>query len=164
MSSTAKFTMQTTMNGSEAQIEMIGYINEFATFTPLTAPASIVKINLRGVNGLNSVGTRNWCQYLATLKPPTKIILDGCPVIVVKALNQVEGAFPANADVNSFLVPFISDASGQRLDVLFANGTHFSPKGELKVPEVKDAVGNAMDMDIIPEVYFSFLKRYDVKI
>lgn len=152
------FTFTESTADNQTKIVLTGYVNEFAKLPEILNPAATMRIGLKGVTGLNSVGTRNWCDWLRTIKPPTVIILEECPMIFVKAFNQVQGALTPTTQVASFYVPYYSDDTGERKDVLFVSGQHFMTGG-VKPPEVKDSAGKPMEMDVIAESYFAFLKR-----
>jgi hypothetical protein len=138
-------------------VEISGLINEFAEF-PNVKISPIVRVSLKGVTGLNSVGTRNWCNWIGSIQSPSTIVLTDCPVIFVRAFNQVEGALPANASVFSFLVPYISEITDEYKDILFIKGNEFTEEKGVRPPNIDDSKGNRMDMDVVFGSYFEFLK------
>lgn len=152
------FNVQVSQQDNKLIATVTGYVNEYSKFPPLPVTDYVV-IDLGGVKGLNSVGTRGWCTWLKEITHTTKIVLEKCPVIFVKSFNQVKHSYPDNAQVLSFVVPYFSDANDERKDIIFKFNENFDNNGPLKYPEVKDTTGAEMEMDVVPEVYFAFLKR-----
>lgn len=136
-----------------------GYVDEHANFPPTTDFAKTVRIDLSKAEGMNSIGTKNWCQWMDTLKPPLQLFAEGCPPIFVKAFNTVMGALPKNMKVLSFQVPYVGyDGNEPRRDILFRLNHEFQENGKLAAPTIKDEAGNELEMDVLP-TYFNFLKR-----
>lgn len=144
--------------GNSNVVSISGYIDESAVFPPLAGAAHSVTIDLAHVTGLNSVGTRNWCTWIGNLKAPTPIQLVNCPAIIVKTFNTVLGAYPVHVQAVSFFVPFYSEKDSSRKDFLYRLDREFTRDGTVKNPQISDALGNAMELDVLPN-FFRFLKR-----
>lgn len=137
--------------------ELSGYVNELSVFPkPVFAPT--VRINLENVTGLNSVGTKIWCTWVAMIKPPTLIRLEKCPFIFIRCFNQVSGSYLDNMQVISMKIPYYSEGTGERSEALLLRDTHFDARGKIAVPDLLDSKGNKMDLDVTDE-YFRFLIR-----
>ena len=79
--------------------------------------------------------------------------------MIVDQINMVSGFLPEGAEVESFMVPYYSDASDTEKMVLFTKGKEFKD-GEVFPPEdVKDESGELMEMDVIEAKYFKFIKK-----
>lgn len=154
----APFTFSSQIHGLETHIEISGFVNETAKF-PAVNVTPILRISLREVKGLNSVGTRAWCDFLATLKSASEVWLDQCPVLFVKAFNQVKGAILPNCIVQSLVVPYYSDASGEGTDVLYVLDQDFRKGGSFNIKSVMDSKGQPMEPDVVLNTYFGFLKN-----
>jgi len=153
-----EFKIDITPKGDDLDIVVSGYINEFSKF-PKLQPANTVTIDLGGVKGLNSIGTRAWCSWVKEIHHPAKIVLAKCPVIFVKSFNQVKGSYPDNAKITSFAVPYYSDANDERKDVFFVLNEHFGFPDGLRIPKITDSQGAEMEMDVVEDIYFNFLNR-----
>ena len=151
------FTYTEKQVGNTLLLQFAGSIDENTKFPPLKSGGR-VSLNMRRVTGLNSNGTRSWCVWLAKQKPPLAIMLEEVPVLVVKSFTMVQGFLTPNTDVLSFFVPFYSDETGERNDFLAVKDRHYFPGGRLDLPQIKDSKGNVMELDVIPEHYFGFLK------
>ncbi len=150
------FKMKSWMEGNTSFVEITGAIDERAQFTEVKLAEKMV-INLEGVNFINSIGTRAWCLWLQRFRAPLKITMVRCPVIMVKSFSSVKSFLTDRCTIESFYIPFYSDNTGERKDFLAVRGTHFGD-ADMQLPEIKDSKGEIMDMDVVPELYFSFIK------
>lgn len=161
----SQFTSTQTANGPELQLAFSGTIDEDVVF-PVVDPKAYTKIvlNLQNVKSINSVGIREWLNWIAPLAQNADFFLDNAPKAVVFQFNMVEGFLPARAQVRSFYVPFYSESKDQEENVLFTVGKEvFLKDGEIKVdydPKTAKPGGvDDMEMDVTQAKYFQFLKR-----
>lgn len=150
------FKMKTSMDDKTTYVEVGGAIDETAQFTEVQLSEKVV-INLEGVNFINSAGTRSWCLWLQRFRGPVQITMVRCPVIMVKSFSSVKSFLTERCTIESFYVPFYSENTGERKDFLAVKGTHFTGR-DLNLPEMKDSAGEVMELDVIPEMYLSFIK------
>jgi hypothetical protein len=153
----SSFKVIESFNEGINDVAISGLINEFAEF-PNVHLALTVRISLKGVTGLNSVGTRKWCDWIGSIGSPSTIVLTDCPVIFARAFNQIEGTLPENALVMSFYVPYISEITDEYKNILFVYEKDFTKERGIHPPEVLDSKGNKMEMDVVVDSYFEFLK------
>lgn len=147
---------KTKENGSDC-LTLKGNIDEDASFAPATAEGAQVTVDLGGVTAINSVGIREWIKWTKSLPSGCKMVVRNCPKIVVDQINMVLGFLPPGARVESFFVPYYSDATGNEKMVLFVNGKEFKD-GKVSPPEgVNDDGGEPMEMDVIEAKYFKFV-------
>jgi hypothetical protein len=147
----------TSQNGSK--VVLSGYLNELATLPPLKKDQNLT-IDLDAIVGLNSIGTRKWCQWINDCSNLfEKISLENCPVIFVKTFNQIADSLTEKCAVNSVKIPFYSEAIDERKMVVLFLGKDYSFDGLFRVPDIKDSTGNAMEIDIITDNFFNFLKK-----
>lgn len=152
------FSVNKKPEGSSLILEIKGNIDEDSNFTPpdLGSTASVV-LDLEGVTAINSVGIREWIKWTKGFPASLQLAVRKCPKIIVDQINMVSGFLPSGTVVQSFYVPYYSDASGNEKMVLFENGKEFKG-GDLFPPaEVKDESGEVMEMDVIEAKYFKFL-------
>lgn len=144
--------------GSNLVLEIQGNIDEDATFSPPDIGAfANVAIDLEKVTAINSVGIREWIKWVKAFPPNVQLSVRKCPKIVVDQINMVAGFLPQGTKVESFFVPYYSDASGSEKMVLFEEGREYKG-GEVFAPaEVKDDSGELMEIDVIEAKYFKFL-------
>lgn len=134
-----------------------GSLDEHAKF-PESRPVSKAVIRLGGITLINSQGTRLWIGWIQRFRPPIQVVLEDCPVLFVKNFKLIKGFLPEHFVVNSFVLPFYSEATRERRDVLLERGIHFGHNAKLNIPEQLDSSGNKMEVDVIENTYLSFLK------
>jgi hypothetical protein len=145
---------QTQLN-NEILIKLEGAIDE-DTFFP-TNFNSAIRLDMEKLTGMNSVGIRKFVMWTDKLKN-FPMILEKCQPICVRNFNFVLHFYRPNMTIESFYVPYYSDATGERKKVLFRRGIEYSPGRELKLPVVKDTKGLIMELDEDEKSYFNFLK------
>jgi len=134
-----------------------GALDEHAKF-PESRPVSKAIIRVGGITLLNSQGTRLWIGWIQRFRPPLQVHLEDCPVLFVKNFRLIKGFLPDHFVVNSFILPFYSEATRERRDVLLERGIHYGRGIKLNVPEQLDSQGGKMEIDVIESTYLSFLK------
>ncbi len=155
----SQFSFEKKESGSDLELHLKGGIDEDSSFQgiELTNYKNIV-IDLDGVTAINSCGIREWVKWIRSTPPEGKVIIRNCPKVIVDQINMVAGFLPPNGTVESFYVPYFSEASGSEKMILFRKGSEFQ-SGEVTPPVgVKDESGEEMEMDVIEAKYFKFLK------
>lgn len=150
-----KFRMKSRIDGDTTFVELGGAIDETADFGDIKTNQKLT-INLENVTFMNSVGTRSWCLWIQRFREPTEVTLVRCPAIVVKSFSIVRGILTDHCTVQSFYVPYYSQATGERKDFLAIRGTHFLGP-QVSIPPVHDSKGAVMELDVA-DSYFAFLK------
>lgn len=151
------FSIQKTKENGADCLTLKGNIDEDANFAAATVQGNAVTVDLEGVTAINSVGIREWIKWTKTLPSGCKMTVRNCPKIVVDQINMVLGFLPPGSKVESFFVPYYSDASGNEKMVLFVNGREFK-NGKVTPPDtVQDDAGETMEMDVIEAKYFKFV-------
>lgn len=145
-------------HGDTIEYSFSGALDEYAKF-PESRPLKKAVIRLGGVTLLNSQGTRAWIGWIQRFRPPLQVVLEDCPVLFVKNFGLVKGFLPEHFVVQSFILPFYSETTRERRDVLLERGIHFERGGKLKLPEQVDSLGTKMEVDVIENAYLAFLKR-----
>lgn len=155
-----QFKAEKVLNGSEASVVVSGHIDEDATFGSIDlAGATKVIVDLDGVTAINSCGIREWIKWIRTAAPSVPVVYRNCPKIIVDQINMVAGFLPEYGKVESFYVPYYSDASGNEKMILFKEGAEFKGSEVNPPAEVKDEDGSLMEMDVIEAKYFKFLQK-----
>ncbi|MGE4131328.1 MAG: hypothetical protein AB7F86_06795 [Bdellovibrionales bacterium] len=139
-------------------IEISGPIDERTRFQELPK-SDKMQIMLERLTTLNSPGIRTWLLWMQTFREATSVSLTHVPVIMVNAMASVAGFIRSFMTVDSFYVPFYDDETGESTRFLAIRGKHYGNAGKLMLPEVKTSTGKPMELDVSPEVYFSFLKQ-----
>ena len=135
-----------------------GAIDETAQLPPLAnTRATVVLVNMRKVSAINSAGTRSWVNWVGRVQAPKQVWPEECPAVFVRNLSLVKGLLNASTKVVSFYVPFYSEATGERADLLVRDGHEFGVGIPFKVIPPNDKNGEPMEMDVLPETYLAFL-------
>ncbi len=156
----SQFGFDKKAEGPAAVIALRGNIDEDANFSTISLEgAKEVVLDLEQVSAINSCGIREWIKWIKTA-PSSKFIYRKCPKVIVDQINMVSGFLPENGMVESFFVPYYSDASDTEKMVLFTSGKEFKGSEIFPPDEVKDDKnGDVMEMDVIEAKYFKFLKK-----
>lgn len=146
--------------------ELIGNIGETSEiFNLKVGTVSELIVDFKFVTYINSVGVKNWIFWSGRLPPTIKVSFVNCISAVVNQINTVKGFLPKNGTVNSFFVPYHCENCSHEERLLAEKGVHFdfatdiSPASisiseKMPCPNCK----GEMDMDVIPDRYFAFLK------
>lgn len=160
-----KSTLQ--VAGAELKLTFEGLIDEDVTFPAVEAGKHTkVTIDLAAVKSINSVGIREWLNWIKPIAATSRIELLRCPKALVFQFNMVEGFLPANSTVSSFFVPFFCEKCDKEENALFTVGKEVSVAGgAVKMSFDKAGLGLCkdaaceMEMDVTEAKYFQFLKR-----
>lgn len=141
------------------RVALAGELREDSAMPELSESGDKLIINLNEVTGLNSVGTRLWCRFVADATTKYgEVLVEEAPMLFVKAFSQIQGAINKKCKVVSLKVPYYSESSGENKNVSVKLGEHYFPDRSPTLPEVKDSTGQPMEVDVIEDAYFAFLK------
>jgi hypothetical protein len=155
-----QFKAEKSQSGSEVVVKFQGHIDEDAQFAGVElVGASKVVVDLDGVTAINSCGIREWIKWIRTAPPGANVVYQKCPKVIVDQINMVSGFLPEKGSVESFYVPYYSDASGTEKMILFKHGVEYKGNEVFPPAEVKDESGEVMEMDVIEAKYFKFLQK-----
>jgi hypothetical protein len=115
----------------------------------------VVTIDLSGVRQVSSIGVRKWVRFLEELGPDRRVAFVRCSPAFVSQAAMIRN-FLGRGTVESVLVPYSCLECGQEKEVL----VEISPGGPPPVREELDCgCGAHLEIDVLPEVYFSFLEN-----
>lgn len=154
---TTAFSVDITETPTEIKLTFNGSLSESGALPPIPHKNKTVLIDMLNIKYINSYGIKLWCQWVSQ-NDATKLVFQNCPFVFVKHLSAIRGMWTANMQMQSFFVPFYSEASQERKDVLLTEGTHFTKEGVKKFQQVFDSKGNEMELDVNANIYFEFLK------
>lgn len=164
----SEFKYSQKVEGTNLILAFEGTIDEDVVFPVVdVAGQSQVTIDLMGIKTINSVGIREWLNWIKPLSESSSIVLMNCPKAMVFQFNMVEGFLPARSTVASFYVPFYCEKCDREDNVLFKVGEDVTVAdgGELKISvDAKSRIGCAeapceTEMDVTEAKYFQFLKK-----
>lgn len=154
----SKFQSKMDRQGSKLTLQIGGVIDEDADFSTLPlSGAQEIYIDMDAIKSINSCGIREWIKWIGA-GSSAKVVYAKCPKVIVDQMNMVDGFLPSYAQVESFYVPYYNEDSGSEKNILFRYGVEYK-EGQVQPPsQVKDDAGAAMEMDIIENKYFKFIK------
>ncbi|OFZ17718.1 MAG: hypothetical protein A2Z20_00370 [Bdellovibrionales bacterium RBG_16_40_8] len=123
-------------------------------------------LDLKGINRLNSLGLRNWVQWMRFLNPHAGIVLRNCPNVVVHQINILDGFLPEHSIIESIEIPYTCDGCGHQTTYLAVRGRDYfeatADKAEqVSLPLQRKCVscGDQAEADIMVAKHFRFLRR-----
>jgi hypothetical protein len=145
---------------NEVIFTIAGQIDEDSTFSGAELSGiSSVAFELEGILAINSCGIREWIKWMRTLPNSASVKYRKCPKVIIDQINMVSGFLPEHAKVESFFVPYYSEASGNEKMILFKDGVEFKGNEIFAPKDVKDNDGEIMELDVIEAKYFKFLNK-----
>lgn len=152
------FLAKMNVNSVENILELSGDLDENSQL-PTFKERKNIRINMGKVTSINSYGVKIWCTWISGHKEWDAIIIEEAPFVFIRHISSVRGFITPNTTILSFYVPYFSEDTQERKDVLFLREREFFKDGSLKIPEVMDSKGQKMELDVIESSYFAFLKK-----
>jgi anti-anti-sigma regulatory factor len=139
-------------------VELTGDIDEHAGLAALASLSGKVVFQLSGVRRINSMGVREWVNFVRALPGVTELVLTQCSPAFIAQLNMIHG-FAGPAKVHSFFAPYVCERCNREELKLLEVATHFPDGCSFdRVPELRcEQCGLALEFDDIPEHYLQFL-------
>lgn len=163
----SEFKSSEKIDGENLLLSFEGTIDEDVQFPGVNAAGhKKVIIDLKGVRSINSVGIREWLNWIRPVADAAEIVLMRCPKALVFQFNMVEGFLPPRATVSSFYVPFFCESCDKEENVLFTVGKEVQVEGgnvkiafDVKSANICSGQGCEPEMDVTESKYFQFLKK-----
>jgi hypothetical protein len=163
----SEFKVQQKTEGANLHLILNGNIDEDVQFPIIdTTGISVLLVDLKEVKAINSVGIREWLNWIRPLSEKAKIELFNCPKALVFQLNMVEGFLPKGGVVKSFFVPFFCEKCDREENILFtlgkeieAAGGNYAVKFNIQDANLCKEPACEMAMDATEAKYFQFLKK-----
>lgn len=159
----SEFKSTATENGPNLRLAFEGTIDEDVEFPGVEAGKyQAITLDLANIKAINSVGIREWLNWIRPLAEKSDFILENCPKAMVFQFNMVEGFLPPRSRVASFFVPFYSESADKEANVLFTVGKEVTAGGgavQINYDPKANGFEDDMEMDVTEAKYFQFLKR-----
>jgi len=131
-----------------------GEVDETADFSSLGILKGKVTFDLQHVERFNSEGIRRWVNFIRQLGEVDELVLVKCSVPVVTQLNLIRG-LKGRVWVESFYLPYVCVETGEEEMHLLCAEDIKDPNN----PPMPDCgPGKTLELDDLPERYFSFLR------
>jgi hypothetical protein len=138
----------------KAWIALKGDIDERADFAPITAmDLKSVNIDLSEVRRINSVGVRQWMQFVNTLADKgVEVVFERCSVPIVQQLNMI-ASFRGRGVVASVFAPYYcAKCDRDHRHLVELNGSLPDLDAKMSCP----TCGGMLEFDDIAQTYFGF--------
>ncbi len=165
----SSFNVVQNSNGAELELILSGTIDEDVQFPALNLSATKqIVFNLKDVKSINSVGIREWLNWIKGLSEKCQIVMKNCPKTLVFQFNMVEGFLPKGTKVTSLYVPFFCEKCDLEENMLFQVGQEIKVKNgavqlDFDLNKIKPCKVNVAEcelkIDVTESKYFHFLKR-----
>ncbi len=163
------FKVGQSTDGSELTLTLSGTIDEDVQFPAINlTPIKQITFDLKDVKSINSVGIREWLNWIKPMSEKCQITMKNCPKTLVFQFNMVEGFLPKGSRVASLYVPFFCEKCDLEESILFNVGQEVQVKDSAvnikfdlsKIKPCKvDVADCELTMDVTEAKYFHFLKR-----
>jgi hypothetical protein len=161
------FKFQEKTDGEALLLIFEGVIDEESKFPAVDGNKhKRVMVDLKGIRSINSVGIREWLNWIRPLSETSQVVFLKTPKALVFQMNMVEGFLPKNGTVKSFYVPFYCEACDKEENVLFTVGQEVQVAGgnytityDVKKANLCGKADCEMEMDASEAKYFQFLKK-----
>ncbi len=131
--------------------------NELAALVDQIPPGA-VRIDLGQVRRINSLGVRDWVEWVKRLEAKhVQVVLVACSPAVIAQLNMIFG-FAGQGAVESFYIPYVCPSCDVDRTLLVAVAALGPPPHE-PPPCTCDQCGQAMEFDDVAASYFMFLSQ-----
>ncbi len=142
----------------EARVVLSGDVTENANLGQLLGqlPQGPLALDLSGIKRINSVGVREWIQFVDGLKKAGRsFTLERCSVPIVGQLNMISN-FAGGAKVRSFFAPFYcSNCNSEQPKLIDATN---DPASQLSSPDKCSACGGELEFDDLPDAFLAFTR------
>lgn len=159
----SEFKSVPTENGQDLRLAFSGTIDEDVEFPTVEAGKyKTITLDLTSIKAINSVGIREWLNWIRPLAEKSDFVLENAPKAMVFQFNMVEGFLPPKARVASFFVPFYSESADKEANILFTVGKEVTASGgavAINYDPKANGFEDDMEMDVTEAKYFQFLKR-----
>jgi hypothetical protein len=128
-----------------------------ANFAPLTKLRGPLRIDLGGVERINSVGVRTWLDFVTKCESSgTQLVFERCSPAIVLQISMISN-FMGHAQVASVLVPYLCGACGAEHLQLAAitRGTPVAVARSVPCPKC----GTPMQLDELEDMYATLFAR-----
>jgi ABC-type transporter Mla MlaB component len=150
-------TAQIELRDGATWVALAGNLTELADFTPLTQLRGPLRIDLGGVERINSVGVRTWLDFVARCESQgVRLAFERCSPAIVLQISMISN-FIGHAQVSSVLVPYLCGACGAEpvQQVAVTRGAPVAVARSLPCPKC----GAAMQLDELEDMYATLFAR-----
>jgi hypothetical protein len=141
--------------GGATWIALDGTLNEACNLAPLTQIAGPIVIDLAGLSRINSVGVRNWMDFVRSREAAgVDLTFERCSPSMVSQMSMITKFMGSRSRVKSVHVPYVcGSCKTEHLHVL-----DVAPGTEVPARMACPKCGSAMEVDDLLETYSEALR------
>jgi anti-anti-sigma regulatory factor len=99
--------------GGAAHVTLAGAVTELANFETLKALRGAARIDLSGIERMNSLGVRAWCHFVRDAEAAgLSLTFERCSPVIVEQIAMISNFFGARSQVASLLAPYFCESCG----------------------------------------------------
>jgi len=148
---------EATIDGTTATLKVSGPIDKTCEF-PTTVKCEKLIIDFEKLTVFNSYGIRLWIIWSKALTVKT-VELVNCRPTFIKQTQHIPDLIPPSAHVKSFYVPYFDVDADKGVEVKLEAGKDFTEAGLTLSAPPTNAAGKPLELDVVADKYFAFLKR-----
>lgn len=148
-----KFSVRHVESNGNHYIFLGGHIDEDSRFDVVNGLSGNIIFNFKDVTLINSLGIRNWVNFIKTLSAKPVFYAE-CPPLIVRQLNMVP-SFMGHAKVLSAFAPYVCDSCDNESAVLLEEKAFGTLEEVIKCQKCGKEEN---ELDGHPQQYFAFAK------
>jgi ABC-type transporter Mla MlaB component len=99
--------------GGSTQVTLAGAVTELANFETLKALRGAARVDLSGIERMNSLGVRAWCHFVRDAEAAgLALTFERCSPVIVEQIAMISNFFGARSQVASLMAPYYCEACG----------------------------------------------------
>lgn len=139
------------------------FLEPFELTAPLSVRTDKVVFELTELERMNSVGVRQWDHWMRAISksaPKAVIELKGMPGFFVDLFNLIHEFVPEPYRVESFYLPCYCEQCEVSSETLVSSADEPLPRRVEQLPALAcGTCGQQLDVDIVSDRYFQFMKK-----
>ena len=137
-------------------MEVSGWLDGHATLPDLGFVSGTLIINLFELSFINSLGIRDWVNWIKTVRAEKGITLIRCSPPFVRQISILQNFIPEGVTVESICVPYFCDQCEREERQLINIGTGI----ETLPAEIPCVICKGeMSIDVVKNTYFKFWEK-----
>jgi hypothetical protein len=94
-------------------VTLAGPVTEMANFAALKTLTGAARIDLSGIDRMNSLGVRGWCHFVRDAEAAgLALTFERCSPVIVEQIAMISNFFGATSQVASLLAPYYCESCG----------------------------------------------------
>jgi len=143
---------------SGSTITLAGYINDGTDLTELTRVPGPLRVDLAGVERINSVGVKTWVHFVRDLeRAGTQLTCERCSPVIVQQISMISNFMGTRTHVKSLYVVYACPTcNAERLELVeLTPGVPVTVAGFLPCPKCKAT----MQLDEVEQMYTKLFEK-----